>query len=185
MRMASTVHHTNPRSATLDFWRKTTSVEDYKIIQAKRRAQMNKPTRYVNKTIHFSLKITLSSGLNKEDHIIIAQVGFHDAIGRSWQINRGSVLWNMTSSTNHFENYWKRLGEMEKRRVGTRFIDREATEEDQAKPLMQVLAEKGITCSIMWHKLFRHHRTVAPILRDGWWQTLFGAKFEINLYFSQ
>ena len=83
MRMASTVHHTNPRSATLDFWRKTTSVEDYKIIQAKRRAQMNKPTRYVNKTIHFSLKITLSSGLNKEDHIIIAQVGFHDAIGRS------------------------------------------------------------------------------------------------------
>ena len=40
---------------------------------------------------------------------------------------------------------------MEKRRVGTRFIDREATEEDQAKPLMQVLAEKGITCSIMWH----------------------------------
>ena len=48
MRMASTVHHTNPRSATLDFWRKTTSVEDYKIIQAKRRAQMNKPTRFVN-----------------------------------------------------------------------------------------------------------------------------------------
>ena len=125
----------------------------------------------------FSLKITLSSGLNKEDHIIIAQVGFLDAIGRSWQINRGSVLSNMASSTNQFENYWKRLGEMEKRRVGTRFIDREATEEDQAKPLMQVLAEKGITCSIMWHKLFRHHQTVASILRDGWWQTLFGAKF--------
>ena len=40
---------------------------------------------------------------------------------------------------------------MEKRRVGTRFIDREATEEDQAKPLMQVLAEKGIKCSIIWH----------------------------------
>ena len=47
MRMASTVHHTNPRSATLDFWRKTTSVEDYKLLQAKRRAQMNKPTRFL------------------------------------------------------------------------------------------------------------------------------------------
>merc|ERR1711970_1359542 len=94
-RMASAVHHTNPRSATLDFWRKTTTYDNYKIIQAKRRAQMNKPT---------------SSGLDKEDHIIIAQ----------------------------------RLGDMEKRRVGTRFIDREATEEDQAKPLMQILAEKGI-----------------------------------------
>ena len=54
---------------------------------------------------------------------------------------------NLTKT--YFENYRKRLGEMEKRRVGTRFIDREATEEDQAKPLMQVLAEKGITCSIM------------------------------------
>ena len=43
----------------------------------------------------------------------------------------------------------QRLGDMEKRRVGTRFIDREATEEDQAKPLMAVLAEKGINCTIM------------------------------------
>ena len=60
--------------------------------------------------------VKFSSGLNKEDHIIIAQ----------------------------------RLGEMEKRRVGTRFIDRVATEEDQAKPLMQILAEQGIKCSIMW-----------------------------------
>ena len=32
---------------------------------------------------------------------------------------------------------------------GTRFIDREATEEDQSKPLMQILAEKGITCTIL------------------------------------
>jgi len=47
MRMAAAVHHTNPRSATLDFWRKTTPYEDYKLIQAKRRAQMNKPTRYL------------------------------------------------------------------------------------------------------------------------------------------
>ena len=38
-----------------------------------------------------------------------------------------------------------RLGEMEKRRVGTRFIEREATEEDQAKPLMEILSEKGFT----------------------------------------
>merc|ERR1711893_494231 len=100
MRMATSVHHTNPRSATLDFWRKTTHYDKYKIIQAKRRAQMNKPT---------------SSGLNKEDHMIIAQ----------------------------------RLGVMEKRRVGTRFIEREATEEDQAKPLMEILADKGIECSLM------------------------------------
>ena len=57
-----------------------------------------------------------SSGLNKEDHMIIVQ----------------------------------RLSDMEKRRVGTRFIDREATEEDQSKPLMQILAEKGITCTILW-----------------------------------
>ena len=46
MRMATSVHHTNPRSATLDFWRKTTRFEDYKLIQAKRRAQMNRPTRF-------------------------------------------------------------------------------------------------------------------------------------------
>merc|ERR1712003_379530 len=100
MRMATSVHHTNPRSATLDFWRKTTHYDYYKLLQAKRRAQMNRPT---------------SSGLNKEDHMVIAH----------------------------------RLGEMEKRRVGTRFIDREATEEDQAKPLMEILAEKGITCALM------------------------------------
>ena len=43
----------------------------------------------------------------------------------------------------------QRLGVMEKRRVGTRFIDREATEEDQAKLLMEVLANKGIECAIM------------------------------------
>ena len=42
-----------------------------------------------------------------------------------------------------------RLGEMEKRRVGTRFIEREATEEDQAKPLMEILSEHGINCSVM------------------------------------
>lgn len=42
-----------------------------------------------------------------------------------------------------------RLGEMEKRRVGTRFIEREATEADQAKPLMEILADKGIECNIM------------------------------------
>ena len=61
------------------------------------------------------LIVPLSSGLNKEDHMIIVQ----------------------------------RLSDMEKRRVGTRFIDREATEEDQSKPLMQILAEKGITCNIL------------------------------------
>ena len=39
------------------------------------------------------------------------------------------------------------MGEMEKRRVGTRFIDREATDADHAKPLMELLNQKG--CSIM------------------------------------
>ena len=62
------------------------------------------------------LNSDFSSGLNKEDHMIIAH----------------------------------RLGEMEKRRVGTRFIDREATEEDHAKPLMAVVQEKIDECSIMW-----------------------------------
>ena len=42
-----------------------------------------------------------------------------------------------------------RLGEMEKRRVGTRFIDREATEEDHAKPLMAVVQEQMNECSLM------------------------------------
>ena len=44
MRMATSPHHTNPRSATLDFWRKTSSIDDYKLIQAKRRLQTNRPT---------------------------------------------------------------------------------------------------------------------------------------------
>ena len=35
MRMAGAPHHTNPRSATLDFWRKTTPYEQYKIIQGR------------------------------------------------------------------------------------------------------------------------------------------------------
>ena len=51
MRMASTVHHTNPRSATLDFWRKTTPYDKYMVLQAKRRAQMNRPTRYSSTTV--------------------------------------------------------------------------------------------------------------------------------------
>ena len=44
MRMATSPHHTNPRSATLDFWRQTSSIDDYKRIQAKRRLQTNRPT---------------------------------------------------------------------------------------------------------------------------------------------
>ena len=100
-----------------------------------------------------NLLFYLSSGLNKEDHIIIAQVGFHIAIRAPHNVDvlptrDRDRVW---PSANKFENYWKRLGEMEKRRVGTRFIDRVATEEDQAKPLMQILAEQGINCSIIWH----------------------------------
>ena len=56
MRIAVSPHHTNPRSATLDFWRKTSSVPDYKHIQTKRRTQMNIPT---------------SSNHSKEEHLII------------------------------------------------------------------------------------------------------------------
>lgn len=51
----------------------------------------------------------------------------------------------------------QRLGVMEKRRVGTRFIEREATEEDQAKPLMEILADKGIECSLMWRNKLQTH----------------------------
>ena len=61
------------------------------------------------------ITFSLSSGLNKEDHMVVAQ----------------------------------RLGDMEKRRVGTRFIDREATEEDQAKPLMEILGT-GIWLKAAW-----------------------------------
>ena len=46
----------------------------------------------------------------------------------------------------------QRLGDMEKRRVGTRFIDRDATEEDQAKPLMEIL---GIGIKISFKINFR------------------------------
>lgn len=45
MRISTSPHHTNPRSATLDFWRKTTPYDQYKVIQHKRRTQMNVPTR--------------------------------------------------------------------------------------------------------------------------------------------
>ena len=33
MRTAVSPHHTNPRSATLDFWRKTSSIDQYMVIQ--------------------------------------------------------------------------------------------------------------------------------------------------------
>ena len=69
---------------------------------------------YSNLTTGLNI-LSLSSGLNKEDHMVIAH----------------------------------RLGEMEKRRVGTRFIEREATEEDHAKPLVMVMQEKLQECKIM------------------------------------
>jgi hypothetical protein len=97
MRMAVSPHHTNPRSATLDFWRKTSHIDIYRQIQGKRRKQMNMPT---------------SSGHNKEEHMIIAN----------------------------------RLAAMEKRRIGTRFLDREVTDEDMDKPLGVKIQE---ACSIM------------------------------------
>jgi len=100
MRISTSPHHTNPRSATLDFWRKTTPYDQYKVIQHKRRTQMNVPT---------------SSGKNKEEHMIIAS----------------------------------RLAEMEKRRIGTRFLDREVTDADMEKPLGVKIQEKMQDCSLM------------------------------------
>ena len=58
MRLATSPHHTNPRSATLDFWRQTTSVEEYKKVQERRRLQTNRPT---------------SSNEQKEEHLIIGK----------------------------------------------------------------------------------------------------------------
>ena len=58
MRLATSPHHTNPRSATLDFWRQTTSVEEYKKVQERRRLQTNRPT---------------SSNEQKEEHLIIGE----------------------------------------------------------------------------------------------------------------
>ena len=81
MREATSTHHTNPRSATLDFWRQTSTLEEYSKIQNKRRLQTNRPT---------------SSNESKEEHLVIAQ----------------------------------RLAAMERRRVGTRFLDHDVSEED-------------------------------------------------------
>ena len=44
MRLATSCHHTNPRSATLHFWRQTSSIDEYKRIQHMRRIQTNQPT---------------------------------------------------------------------------------------------------------------------------------------------
>jgi len=97
MRLATSCHHTNPRSATLHFWRQTSSLDEYKRIQHMRRIQTNQPT---------------SSNHKKEEHLVIAH----------------------------------RLAEMEKRRIGTRFLEHEVREEDKAKPLFTTITE---ACSIM------------------------------------
>ena len=90
MRIAAAAHHTNTQlSRTSEYWRATSSVEEYNQIQAKRRAQKNIPTT--------------SSDL-PEEHMIIAN----------------------------------RIAAMEKRRVGTKFLDREVTEADQAKGLIDM-----------------------------------------------
>ena len=36
MRKATSPHHTNPRSATLDFWRKTSTINEYRKIQVRK-----------------------------------------------------------------------------------------------------------------------------------------------------
>ena len=97
MRMGISAHHTNPRSATLHFWRQTSSLDEYKQLQYRRRIQTNQPD---------------SSNQKKEEHMVIAQ----------------------------------RLADMEKHRVGTRFMDREVTEEDKVKPLFEKMKE---SCQIM------------------------------------
>ena len=108
MRVAISPHHTNPRGSTLDFWRKTTDIERYRVIQAQKKKQINIPTRLVTNRLlvkkirkvffHFDetlklkdINLILSSNLNKQEHLIIAH----------------------------------RLAEMEKRRIGTRFLDHE------------------------------------------------------------
>ena len=105
MRVAISPHHTNPRSSTLDFWRKTTDIERYRVIQAQKKKQINIPTRWVisryseiwkivlfwQKFWILGSKFYLSSNMNKQEHLIIAH----------------------------------RLAEMEKRRIGTRFLDHE------------------------------------------------------------
>ncbi|CAG5104833.1 Oidioi.mRNA.OKI2018_I69.chr1.g1585.t1.cds [Oikopleura dioica] len=97
MRRGVSPHHTNPRSATLDFWRKTSTIAEYKQIQQRRRTQMNIPT---------------SSNHSKEEHMVIAH----------------------------------RLAAMEKRRIGTRFLEHDVRPEDMEKPLLEKLQE---SCSLM------------------------------------
>ena len=47
---------------------------------------------------------------------------------------------NATASSQYKEEHMviaHRVAEMEKRRVGTKFLDRETTEDDEAKPLIE------------------------------------------------
>ena len=43
-----------------------------------------------------------------------------------------------------------RMAAMEKRRIGTRFLDHEVTDADRQKPLAVIVQEKCESCSIMW-----------------------------------
>ena len=89
MRKAASPHHRNTQySLTCEYWRQTSTIEEYKQIQHARRRVMNNAT---------------ASSQYKEEHMVIAH----------------------------------RVAEMEKRRVGTKFLDRETTEDDEAKPLIE------------------------------------------------
>ena len=89
MRKAASPHHRNTQySLTCEYWRQTSTVDEYRQIQHARRRIQNKAT---------------SSSMWKEEHMIIAH----------------------------------RIAEMEKRRVGTKFLDREVTASDEAKPLIE------------------------------------------------
>ena len=58
MRVATSPHHTNPRSATLDFWRKTSDLGQYRKLQARRKKQINMPTSSThNKARDFTLNL--------------------------------------------------------------------------------------------------------------------------------
>ena len=56
-------------------------------------------------------------------------------------------MYYLVTPTHYINCIASRMAEMEKRRIGTRFLDREVTEDDKEKPLMEKLSEQG--CCVM------------------------------------
>ena len=76
------------------------------------------------------MNMPTSSGHNKEEHMLIAH-----RLGTFW------IIWKFLNPRIRAGNY-SLTAAMEKRRVGTRFLDHEVTEADLQKPLVEVIQGK-------------------------------------------